>query len=273
MEKKRTLRIVVLIITVVIFITMGLSFAVGGASSGGFLNAIFSPVQNVFTHVGNGIGGFFGFIGDMKNLQQENLELKDQIDILSEQVRQLESYKQENERLRQLLELRANNGDRDMIGCEVIAKEPGNWVHSFTIDRGSDDGISVDDTVIAGQGLVGRIMEVGGSWAKVLTIIDADSSVGAMISRTQDFAIVDGDLALADSGKCTLKYVTQDTSLVVVGDEVVTSGLGGVYPGGILIGTVSEINSDSLGYSQYAEVDTAVDFERIREVMVIRNGR
>ena len=171
----------------------------------------------------------FDFIGDMKNYQQENLELKDTVDELSQTVRELEGYKEENERLRQLLELKSNTQNLDMVGCEVIAKEPGNWFYSFTVDKGSNDGIKVDDAVVSGQGLVGRVTEVGIGWAKVLTIIDSNSSVGAMISRTQDFAIIDGDLSLADKGQCQLNYITKDSSLVVVGDAVVTSGLGGVY--------------------------------------------
>lgn len=273
MEKNRKARAAVLIITAFIFVFMGISFAAQGTSSGHILETILSPAQHLFSKIGSSIGGFFGFIGDMKDFQQENLELSEQVEALSEQVRELESYKQENERLRQLLALKSNEASRDMVGCEVIAKDPGNWFDTFTVDRGSDDGISVDDAVVAAQGLVGRVTEVGSGWAKVLTIIDSSSSVGAMISRTQDFAIVDGELSLADKGQCRLSYLTQDSSLVVVGDEVVTSGLGGVYPEGLLIGTVSEIKSDSLGYSQYAVVDTAVNFERIREVMIIRSGK
>ena len=184
---------------------------------------------------------------------------------------ELERYKDENERLRMMLELKSNAQDKDMVGCEVIAKDPGNWFYSFTVDKGSHHGIKVDDAVISNQGLVGRVTDVGHNWAKVLTIIDADSSVGASISRTQNLAIVDGDLSLADSGQCMMNFITNDSSLVVVGDTVVTSGLGGVYPAGVLIGTVSEIKSDAMGYSQYAVIDTAVDFERIREVMIIRS--
>ncbi len=273
MERKGKLRIVVLIITIVIFVLMGISFAVQGSSpSGSILGTVLSPVQQLFSRMGNSVGGFFGFIGDMKDFQQENLELKEQVDALSQQVRELEDYKDENERLRQLLALKTNTQDMDMVGCEIIAKDPGNWFHTFTVDKGSHDGIQVDDSVVSGQGLVGKVTEVGPNWAKVLTIIDSNSSVGAMISRTQDFAIIDGELSLADKGQCKLNYITQDSSLVVVGDAVVTSGLGGVYPAGLLIGTVSEIKSDALGYSQYAIIDTSVDFERIREVMIIRKN-
>ncbi len=273
MGTKRKLRITVLSIAVAILIIMGISFATAGSSaSGNLFGTILSPVQNFFSYIGNGVGGFFGFVIDMKDMQQENLELKDEVNSLSSKVRELESLGQENERLRQLLDFKESMAERDTVGCEVIAKDPGNWFYSFIIDKGSEDGISVNDTVISGAGLVGHVAEVGLGWSKVLSIIDVNSSVGALISRTQDFAIVDGDLSLADKGKCKLSYVTNDTSLVA-GDTVVTSGLGGIYPEGLLIGTVSEIQSDPMGYSQYAVIDTAVDFEKIREVLVIRSGR
>lgn len=274
MKRNKKLHIVMLSVCVVILISMGISFATKGSSSapGNLIGTVLQPAQKLFSSIGNGVGGFFDFIFDMKDFQQENLELKDEVNRLSARVRELEAYGRENERFRQMLEFKTADTERDIVGCEVIAKEPGNWFYSFTIDKGSGDGLKPDDTVISGYGLVGRITEVGPNWAKVVSIIDSESSVGALISRTQDLAIADGELALADDGKCKLNYLTKDTNLVL-GDTVVTSGLGGVYPEGILIGTVSEIKSDSMGYSQYAVIDTAVDFEKIQEVMVIRNGR
>lgn len=271
MGSRKKLTILVLIVTVVIFVMMAVSFVARSSSAPGHIvGTVVRPVQQFFSGIGHGVSGFFRFFGDMKDYQTENLELKDNVAKLEEQVRSLESYKQENERLRQLLELKSREAERDTVGCEVIAKDPGNWFYTFTIDKGSEADISVNDTVIAAQGLVGRVTEVGLGWSKVLSIIDVESSVGALVSRTQDFAIVDGELSMADKGLCKLSYVTTGAHLVV-GDAVVTSGLGGVYPEGILIGTVSEIQNDSMGYSRYALVDTAVDFERIREVMVIRS--
>ena len=273
MGKYKKLNIVLIIVTVVIFILMGVSFAARDASvADNALGITMRPVQQFFSNIGSSIGGFFSFIGDMKEFQSENLELKDKVSSLESDVRELASLKQENERLRQLLALSEREAGRDMVGCKVIAKDPGNWFYTFTIDKGSEAGLAVDDTVISGQGLVGRITELGSGWARVLSIIDVESSVGALVSRTQDLAIVDGELSLSNNGQCRLSYVTKGADLVI-GDAVVTSGLGGVYPDGILIGTISEIKSDSMGYSQYAIIDTAVDFERIREVMVIRNGR
>ncbi|MBE7010371.1 MAG: rod shape-determining protein MreC [Ruminococcaceae bacterium] len=275
MNRNKRLGTVVLIAVIVIFVIMGISFATlsSNTSPGSSLfGSVLRPVQSAFSYIGNSIGGFFGFVGDMRNMQEENVELREEIDRLSAKVRDMESHSQENERLRQLLELKSNQAEHTMVAGEVIAKDPGNWFYSFTIDVGTSSGVQKNDPVISGTGLVGHVIEVGSNWARVQAIIDSESSVGAMISRTQDFAIADGDMTLANSGKCKLSYVTQNSSLVL-GDAVVTSGLGGVYPAGLLIGTVAEIKSDSLGYSQYAVIDTAVDFERVREVLVICMGR
>ncbi len=268
--------IITLVITVIIFILMGVSFAMlrGGSSLTGTNAAgvVVSPVQKFFSSIGNGIGGFFEFISDAKDYKEENKALNDKNQQQAQTIRELESYKQENQRLRALLELKDSHQDKDMVGCEVIAKDPGNWFDAFTIDKGKNYDIKTNDVVVTNGGLVGRITEVGNNWARVVAIIDTDSSLGAVVTRTQDIAIVDGDLLLSDSGQCKLSSLT-DTTGLVVGDEVETSGLGGIYPKGILIGTIREIKNDVSGYSQYAIIDTAVDFERIREVMVIRMHR
>lgn len=272
-NRKKVLLIIVLIVTLVIFIFMGAAFALAKSGSSftgaNFAGVIVSPVQKFFSAIGNGVGGFFEFIGNAGDYKAENEVLKQTVDKQAQSIRELESYKQENQRLRTLLELRESYPDKDMVGCEIIAKDPGNWFDTFTIDKGKNHNIKINDVVVTYNGLVGRVSEVGTNWARVIAIIDTDSSVGAIVTRTQDIAIVDGDLALSDRGQCRLSSVTHTTSLVV-GDVLETSGLGGIYPKGILIGTVKEIEDDVTGYSQYAIIDTAVDFERIREVMVIR---
>lgn len=275
MNKKKKLTVVVLSVTVIIFIFMGVSFATlsatGNSQSGNnAVNVVLSPFQKLFSAIGGKTGDFFGYLHDMKTYKEDNLALKDEVASLKRQNRELESYKLENDRLRSLLELKSTDLEGRLVTCEVIAKDPGNWFYVFTIDKGKNYGLNKDDAVVTNEGLVGRISEIGSTWAKVTTIIDTSSSVGATIERTQEIAIVDGDLTLGDSGKCRLDYIKSDLSLVV-GDMIETSGLGGIYPKGVLIGTVSEIKNDSSGYTRYAIIDTAVDFEKIRDVTVIKS--
>jgi len=250
---------------------MGITFATSDSGAvNNAVNVILSPFQRMFTAMGEGTKDFFTYIRDMKTYKEENIDLKDRVAGLEREVRELSSLKAENERLRSVLDLKLQDAESRMIVSEVKSKEPGNWFYVFTIDKGTNHGIQKDDAVMTNQGLVGKVSDVGSSWAEVTTIIDSESSVGAIISRTQDIAIADGDMTLAEQGKCRLNYIKSDLSLVA-GDTVETSGLGGVYPKGILIGTVSEIKNDSSGYTRYAVIETAVDFEKIREVIVIKS--
>lgn len=275
MDKKKKLIIVVISITVAIFIFMGVTFAktresLYATQTNNVVNAVLSPIQRFFSDIGGEVSDFFSYLHDMKTYKEDNLALKEEVEELKNKVRELESYERENIRLRDILDLKSTDLEDRMIVCEVSAKDPGNWFFVFTIDKGSNYGIKKDDAVISKEGLVGRVSEVGSNWSKVTSIIDSKSSVGAIIKRTEETALVDGDMVLAERGKCRLDYIKSDVS-IVPGDVVETSGLGGVYPKGILIGTVSEIKDDSTGYTRYAIVDTVVDFEKIREVIVIKS--
>lgn len=273
-DRKKKWLIFVLTVCVVAFIIMGISFATGrGASTAGdgIFGTILKPFQSAVTFVSDKVGGMFDFFGDVKALKEQNLELLEQVDILNAEKRALEGYRTENERLRELLELKNSSMEKNIVGCDIIAKDPGNWFNIFTIDKGENHGICVNDVAITAKGLVGRVTEVGSNWAKVISIIDAKSSVGAIVLRTQDIAVADGELALSDEGLCRLNYVTGGAG-IVTGDVIETSGLGGIYPKGILIGTVTEVKGSVSGVSSYAIIKPAVDFERIREVLVIRQG-
>ncbi len=271
-RRKRLTLLIVLAITVCIFIIMGVSAALGqntSASGTNFLGSILRPVQKLFTNVGTSVTDFFSFASDMGRFKEENETLKARVDELEQENRSLAALQEENARLREWLDFKEANPSLDIAMGEVIAKDPGVWFNVFTIDKGTNDGIQKDDVVVNTRGLVGRVMDVGANWAKVLSIIDEDSSVGAINSRTRDIAIVDGELLLGEEGRCKLNYISKDASLVV-GDTIETSGLGGVYPPGILIGTVVEIKSDPQGFSQYAVIEPSVDFKHVQEVAVIR---
>lgn len=273
-KAKKAWLIFVLVITVIAVIMMGVAFAkkTDTALGDGVAGVVLKPFQTAFSFVSDKVGGFFDFWGDMKTLKEENLALSEQVDLLAAENRELSGYRTENQRLRELLSLKESGAWGETVGCDIIAKDPGNWFNIFTIDKGKNDGISVNDVVVTAKGLVGRISEIGPNTAKVVSIIDANSSVGALVTRTQDIAIADGELALGEEGLCRLNYVTSGAKLVV-GDTIETSGLGGIYPKGILIGSVSEALDSVSGISGYAIIKPAVDFERIREVLVIKQAK
>lgn len=231
---------------------------------------VVTPFQSLFTSVSDGISNFFGYFKNIDKTKFENAVLSDEVNTLSNTVRQLEQYKLENERLRALLGLKERMTGFTFVSAEIIAKDTGNWYSSFTIDKGTKDGLAVRQAVVTSGGLVGHIYEIGTGYAKVLSIIDTNSSAGAIVSRTRDVAMVESDFELQQQGLCKMTYIGKSAS-VIPGDIIETSGLGGIYPKGLLIGKVREIKPESAAMSQYAVIEPSVDFERISEVLVITN--
>ena len=181
----------------------------------------------------------------LQQLRTENEKLQEQIDTLTTENSNLQEERYELERLRELYQLDQNYSDYEKTAAHVIGKDSGNWFSTFTIDKGSDDGIAVDMNVMAGSGLVGIVVDVGPSWAKVRSIIDDSSNVSGMVLSTSDRCIVSGDLSLIDEGQIRFEQMENNENQVSVGDQIVTSYISDKYLQGILIGYVSEVTVDS----------------------------
>ena len=232
------------------------------------IGSVITPFQALLTSTIGSAENFFGYFSDINKLRLENAAQTDQINSLQNTIRQLEYDRIENEKLREMLSLKEQKLEYSMTAAEVIAKDAGDWYHSFIIDKGLDDGLSIRCPVITTAGLVGHIYEIGANWAKIVTIIDTLSSVGAMVTRTGDVAVVESDVELRMQGLCKMMHVGKSSS-IMQGDIVETSGLGGIYPKRILIGKIKEIRPESTGVSQYAIIEPAANFERISTVFVL----
>lgn len=228
------------------------------------------PVQKAVYGISSNIRGFFSHFGDISELKAENKKLNSRISVLESTVEQYKTYKTENERLRALLGLKNTYKDFELTAANVTGKDSSRWFLSITLDKGTKDGLEMADAVITYDGLVGHITDIGTDWARVTTILDSQSTVAVIVDRTEDIATVDGDLDLSEKGLCKMTYISKD-SKITVGDVAKTSGLGGVYPKGLTVGKITEIYSDNRGVSQYAEIEPAVDFDKIYEVYVITN--
>ena len=230
------------------------------------VRTVIKPFQAAITYTVNGVSGFFGRFTDVGELQKENARLKDEINVLNEKLRKIQSYKEENERLNELLKLKESSTDFEYTAAAVISRDYGGWYKSFTVNKGSEDGISRYDAVVTTEGLVGCVTEVEKSYSRVLSIIDSTSSVGAEVSRTKEITMVDGDIDLMPKELCKLGSSTKKAS-VIPGDLLETSGLGDVYPKGILIGKVLKVDSEE--YNGYTVIEPAVNFEKLNEVLII----
>lgn len=227
------------------------------------------PFQNGVSRIGTWISVRMDELGELRVVLEENQELKKQIDELTVQNTQLQQDKYELNNLRELYKLDAQYSGYEKVGARIIARDSGNWFHAFTIDKGTNDGLSIDMNVIAGGGLVGRIVDIGPNWAKVNAIINDDSNVSGMVLASSDILMVSGSLRLMEEGVIGFGQLIDSRQKVDVGDKVVTSNISDKYLPNILIGYISEINQDSNNITKSGKITPAVDFEHLEEVLVI----
>ncbi|MFU0827543.1 MAG: Cell shape-determining protein MreC [Lachnoclostridium sp.] len=229
---------------------------------------VLSPMQDGINSVGRGISNQFDRFTSMNKLLKENAELKKQVDTLSYENKILLQDKYELDRFRELYKLDKKYADYPKVGARVISADPNSWYNTFKIDKGSEDGIAVDMNVIAGNGLVGIIEEVGKNWARVRSIIDDSSNVSGSFLKTSDTCIVYGDLELYNKGVIGVKLISKDAK-IEDGYEVVTSAKSDKYLQGILIGYVKDIKVSPDNMTKTAYLTPAVDFDRLEDVLII----
>jgi rod shape-determining protein MreC len=230
-----------------------------------------TPLQGILSGTWNKISNTFGFVGQMYQVNNENISLKKEIEALKSENRELNKYKNENIELKKILNFKDKLSNYNFTGANIVAKDVGNWFSIFTIDAGNRDNVKIDDPVISSNGLVGRILTVGVNSSKVLCIIDSDSSVAAILSKTRDDVVVKGDLSLKFNSSCRMELIPPEAD-VKFGDIVETSGLGGIFPKGIKIGEVLEVRATDNGMSRIAVIKTGVDFRRLENVIVLTGG-
>ena len=245
------------------------SSGVTGALFQELAGMIVVPFEKSISQVGSFLASVRDSLQDKQNLLAENEELKAQIDSLTSQNNKLIQDQTELTRLQELYNLDEEYTEYPKIAATIISKDPGNWYDTFMIDKGSNDGVRVDNNVIAGRGLAGIVTEVGPTWATVRAIIDDSSNVSAMTVSTSDNCVVEGDLELIDEGKLSFTQLYDRENRVTVGERIVTSNISEKFVEGLFIGYVSEIQQDSNNLTKSGTIVTPVDFQHLREVFVI----
>jgi len=208
---------------------------------------------------------------DYSDLLAENEALRREVAELRADARQVERDREENARLRELLGLREQRRELAFEAAAVLEHSSSNWTSTLTLDRGTAHGVAANNCVVNAEGyLVGVVKDVGYNWCTVLTIIDTDMELGALLYRSGDVAIAEGDFALMGEGKLKLSYLPSDVSLLA-GDYIVTSGLGGFYPSNLVIGVVDSVHTDDDGLVQYAVLSPLADLDGLTQVFVIKS--
>ena len=264
-SKKRVWLTVLIIVVLALILA---SFSRGGKNPvSKAVNFVLTPVESKLSSLIHPVTNVFSYVGKMSEYEAENQRLKSENIELSSKIKDISAYKEENERLRRLLAI-ADNYEYETVAARVVAYETDNWFSYVTLDKGTSDGIEISDTVITADGLLGQVTEAGPNWAKVSTIINPESSAGVRISRNGEIGIVEGDATLSKSRKCRLGYLTANAS-IIAGDILKTSGLGGIYPPGLLVGKISQISKDNMGRLDYAIIEPFINFDKLYEVVVI----
>lgn len=237
---------------------------------GTVVRTVMSPVKTGFSYIAGAVNNACGFVWDMRAYKADNEELEAENIRLKQQNRDTATYREENERLQELLDLKNSITDYSTVAARVISYSANNWYETIEINKGSMNGLSVGNAVITPEGVVGKVTETGPNYAIVTTILDSSSAVGIRVSRTGGSGLVEGDSELAADNRCKLSFLDRSTP-IIVGDVVETSGSGGIYPPGFIIGSITSVSADSTGNLKYAVIDPAVDFSDLYEVLVI-NG-
>lgn len=196
----------------------------------------------------------------LMGVQEENKNLRRQINELRQEITRLQEIILKEERLRKLYALQPKSG----IVVQIIGRDPSSWFKSLLVDKGKSAGVEKDMVAIGVGGVVGRVINVSTQTAKILLITDPNSAVDVLIQRSRAQGILEGNV----EDYCILKYVPKGED-IQVGDKVLTSGIGGIFPKGLMIGTVRRVDKKRAGIFQYVEVSPAVDFAKLEELLII----
>lgn len=267
---KKKSGIAVLIILIAAAITAVAVRVTGANPVSEVVRTITAPFMNGISFIAEKADSTINFIWEAKSYKEQNDKLIEEITELKRQNRETYLYQEENERLNTLLELSGSMQDYSTVAAKVIGYSPNKWYDSVEINKGTSDGVNIGNTVMTADGVVGIVSETGLNWAVVDTILDPESATGIEVSRTGDIGVLEGDAQMCYDSMCKLTFVDKGAN-IIVGDILETSGNGGIYPPGIVVGTIREISADNMGILNYAVVEPKVNFAKLREVLVI-NG-
>lgn len=267
-------RAVLLLAVVFVGVFCGVFFADRGRFELPFsapsLMTVFAPFQRAASWVGSKYREITSDVWDIITIHEQNKMLRNEVKELREQNRKAAEYAAENNRLRELLGYKNAAGQFDLMVCSVIGREAATWTSVITVNRGSKDGIKKNMPAVTNHGLVGHVTEVGPISCRIELMTDPRAAVAVLDQRSRIAGIVQGDIS--DIYRARMVNIPRSAD-VTVGDTIVTSGFGGIYPKGLVVGTVSEVKNDAGGLLKYAVLDSAVDLQQLEDVAIITASR
>ncbi len=233
--------------------------------------AVRQPVQKAATAVVDWLEGIYGYLWTYDDLKAENDSLRAQLADAEAEARAGKDALEENQRLRELLNLAQAHTDYVYESAKIVSWNASNWSSSFTISKGEKNGIALGNCVITEYGaLVGQITELGSTWATVSTLVDVSANVGVLVGDDGAAGMVVGEFAFMQQGVVKLTYLNEGSQMFL-NDRVLTSGKGGAFPQGVNVGTVTSIQTLSGGQSEFGVVTPACDLGTLAQVFVIKD--
>ena len=270
--KKNGIRIGIIVAAVALLIGLGAAARSGKISFVQNVTGIIkAPMQKVLSSTVNWFDSIYGYLYEYDSLLAENESLRSQLVDAQQSAREGIEASEENTRLRQLLGLREKYTDFVLESSKVVLWSSSNWASAFTISKGESSGIELGDPVITEYGaLVGQVTELGETWATVSTLIDVDMSVGAFVGTTGSSGMVVGEYSLMKDKTAKLTFLA-DGAQIYEGDEVLTSGSGGGFPAGLVIGTISSVQTEAGGQIEYGIVQPQCQLDSLVQVFIVKS--
>lgn len=268
--KKHGVKMAVIVVICAIFMLAGAASRDGEA---GLVQdtqgALAAPARTAATALTDWMEGIYGYLYEYDMLVEQNNSLRGELAEAQEMAREYEELKAENDRLYALLELREKRADFQLESCKIVSWDTSNYTSAFTIGKGSDSGIELGDCVITEYGaLVGQVCELGDTWATVRTVIDVNMDVGAFVGSNSYAGVISGEFSLMKQGLTRVTYLASGAQIFTE-DEVLTSGKGGAFPSGLLIGTVTTVMTQAGGQNTYGVIEPACDVDALSQVFIV----
>ena len=269
--KKHGVRMGIIVAAAAFLVLLGAATRSGIGLIQNVTGIVAAPMQKVLSSTVNWFNSLYGYLYQYDSLMAENESLRTQLAEAQQSARDGIAASEENVRLREALELRQKHTDYVLESAKVVLWSSSNWSSSFTISKGRSSGIELGDPVITEYGaLVGQVTELGETWATVSTLIDVDMSVGAYVGASGSSGMVVGEYALMKAKTAKLTFLA-DGAQIFVGDEVLTSGSGGAFPAGLVIGTISNVQTEAGGQIEFGIVVPQCELDSLVQVFIIKD--
>ncbi len=267
--RSKKIRIIsVISVLLIVFIVISAFTTDWNAPSSNIISAVFSPAQKFFAGISDSINSYSKKFENTEKLQKEINELKEKIAEQNEIIINYEEISRQNDFYKDFLEIKEENPTHKYKAASVISRNSNDTYATFTIDVGTVDGVEVYDPIITAEGLIGYICDAYSTQSTVMTVLNPKINISAIDNHSRDTGTVKGDASLSTDGLAKMIYIPSDNTMAS-GNFVVTSGDGGIFPGGLVIGTVVEVKTSNNKISCEAKIQPVVDFSEITDVMVI----